>query len=251
VTGYLVKDDRAERYQSFLEERLAILKTDSGLDYRIEYGEIDEEDWAESWKAYFWPERVGKKLVVKPTWRSFEQRPDDIVIELDPGMAFGTGTHPTTALCLEMIEDHSTPRFSFLDIGTGSGILMLAAAKLGAKRLIGIDNDPVAVEVATQNLLKNHVEKKRFTILQNNLLEKVTGTFDMIVANILSPVIVELADHLKPFLKPDGLFIGSGIIEESKERVIEKIISVGFEIGEIKTRDGWVAISARLHGNKD
>jgi ribosomal protein L11 methyltransferase len=125
----------------------------------VTYARIDEQDWAEAWKAYFWPEKITDLIVVKPSWREYPAEPQEIVLEIDPGMAFGTGTHPTTSLCIRMIQTHLKPGDAFLDVGTGSGILMIAAAKLGAGTVCGVDNDEVAVTVAEKNLLANHIDR--------------------------------------------------------------------------------------------
>ena len=157
VSGYLPMDERLERRCKILEQALGETADRMGMVWRVSYRELDEQNWAESWKAFFWPQRIGRRIVVKPSWREFEPAPGDLVLDIDPGMAFGTGTHPTTSLCIELIEDHLAPGASLLDVGTGSGILMLAAAKLGAGRVCGGDRDELAVRIAAENLRRNGV----------------------------------------------------------------------------------------------
>ena len=157
ITAYLPEDGQLDARCRTLEKKLSLLKSDSGLIARISYKKRDDEDWANAWKAYFWPHRIGRRLVVKPTWREYKTEGNDLVIELDPGMAFGTGTHPTTALCATMIEKYLKKGDRFLDVGTGSGILMIAAAMLGADWVCGIDKDETAVTVAEANLKQNSI----------------------------------------------------------------------------------------------
>ncbi|MBW2592734.1 MAG: 50S ribosomal protein L11 methyltransferase, partial [Deltaproteobacteria bacterium] len=213
---------------------------------RIVCRKVDDEDWAESWKEYFWPEKISDRITVKPTWREYSARPDEIVLEIDPGMAFGTGTHPTTALCIRMIETCLQPGQSFLDIGTGSGILMIAAAKLGAGNLLGVDIDEVAVEVAQGNLHLNGIDPGIFQVVTGNLVDVVTKKFDLVMANIFSEVIVLLLDDIKKVMKKKGIFICSGIIDENRDKVLQKLAATGFDIRQIEIKESWVAITAVL-----
>ncbi|MEE9535801.1 MAG: 50S ribosomal protein L11 methyltransferase, partial [Desulfobacterales bacterium] len=183
VVGYFPKDRRVKRRCKVLEKRLALLKENSAILYRVSYKELAEEDWAEAWKAFFTPQKIGQKIVVKPTWCEYRADPDDIVLELDPGMAFGTGTHPTTALCINLIEDYLNRGDSFIDIGTGSGILMIAAALLGAGFVCGLDKDNVAIDVAAANLQLNGLDPQNYSLSTGNLLEGVKEKYDFIVAN--------------------------------------------------------------------
>ena len=185
-------------------------------------------------------------MVVKPTWREYEAGSDDIVIELDPGMAFGTGTHPTTALCLGMIEKYLKKGVAFLDVGTGSGILMIAAAKLGAGRLFGIDKDEVAIDIAAKNLEINHIDPRKFRLTTGNLGRQLTDSFDFVAANIFTPVILELLTDIPRLLTPGGVFLCSGIIRENQKSVLLAMAGLDFEILETATREEWVAIAGRL-----
>jgi ribosomal protein L11 methyltransferase len=246
VTGYIPKNELVARRCQSLEKELVRLAKENIHYYQIVYQEIDEEDWSESWKAYFRPEKIGKNIVVKPPWHDYDSKPGQMVLEINPGMAFGTGTHPTTSTCISLIEKYLKRGDSLLDVGTGSGILLIAAAKLGAGKVWGIDNDAVAVKIATENLLLNKVDTKKFKIIAGNLVEKVKDRFDLVVANILSEVILVLLDRIKTVLKENGIFIASGIVEKNKCLVIEKMQRLGFEILEIQTKENWVSIAGRL-----
>jgi ribosomal protein L11 methyltransferase len=245
VIGYLPKnpdlDARRQQLGRVLEGRGGV----AGIEYRIEEKEIDQEDWAESWKAYFWPEKVGERLVVKPTWRDYDAAKGEMVIEIDPGMAFGTGTHATTALCLRMIEHFLEPGARVLDVGTGSGILMIAAARLGAATVTGIDNDAVATQVAGENLRLNGIDPGTWRVSTADLVDAVTGPYDFVVANILSEVILTLLEDVGTVLRPGGIFLCSGIIEENRDAVERKMKAVGFTILETRDRASWVAIAGR------
>ncbi len=247
VTGYFPSNSSLSDKCLLLEAKLKELKIRSGISWHITYGEIDEKDWAESWKAFFWPVKIGKNMVVKPTWREYEPGQNDIILEIDPGMAFGTGAHATSALCISMIEKYLKPGDSFLDIGTGSGILMIAAAKLGAVRLLGTDTDEVAVGIAKENLLLNKIEEKRFNITVTSLVENVNERFDIVAANILTDVILNLLENISKNISKNGILICSGITEKNRDVVIEKMKLKGFEIIDTETSDGWVCIAGRAN----
>ncbi|MFP4158319.1 MAG: 50S ribosomal protein L11 methyltransferase [Desulfobacterales bacterium] len=245
VTGFLPEDGRLDESTRKLEQGLAELGSTLMAWYRVEYSEVEEQDWAESWKAHFHPVKISEGIVIKPTWRDYFPQNHETVIELDPGMAFGTGTHPTTAMCLRLIERFMKPGFRVLDIGTGSGILMVAAARLGAGMLLGVDNDPVAVGVAEENLLVNGVEKEKFKLNTGNLVDAVTGTWDLAAANILTATIVPMIPQIPSVLAPGAVFIASGILGINKDSVSEALEKSGFEILEILSEDEWIGIAAR------
>jgi len=246
VAGYFPKNRQANKQRRILEDRLAALKENFALRYRLSYKELDEEDWAEAWKAFFKPQKIGRKIVVKPTWCEYSADPGDIVLELDPGMAFGTGTHPTTALCINLIEDYLHDGDSFLDVGTGSGILMIAAVRLGADFVCGLDKDPMAIKVAAANLALNGVDSRKFSLRRGNLLSGIENKYDFIVANIFTHVILELMDNLHQALVKGGIFVCSGIFEKNKNLVNAGMKKMGFEILEIREQEEWAAIAGRL-----
>jgi ribosomal protein L11 methyltransferase len=246
VAGFFLSNSSLSNKCLALEEKLKRLESKSGISWQITYSEIDEKDWAESWKAFFWPVKIGKNLVVKPTWREYAPGKNDIILEIDPGMAFGTGAHPTSALCMSMIEKYLEPGNSFLDIGTGSGILMIAAAKLGATRLLGTDTDEVAAQIAKENLLLNKIGENRFDIKITSLVEDIYERFDIVAANILTDVILNLLENVSKNISKNGILICSGITEKNRGRVEEKMILKGFEIIDTEINDGWVCIAGRL-----
>lgn len=246
VTGYVPDSGESATQRRQLEKALVDLAERQQLDYCIAYRTVHEQDWAESWKAFFWPQEITRRIVVKPTWRDYTPRPDQLVIDIDPGMAFGTGTHPTTALCMAMLETHITPGVSVLDVGTGSGILLIEAAKLGAAHLAGIDSDPDAIHIARQNLARNAVSKQQYTLQCGHLLSMVNATYDIVVANILAEVILELLGQVGRVLKPGGIVICSGIIEAFRSAVLEKMAACGFSILDVQKQGDWVAIVGRI-----
>jgi ribosomal protein L11 methyltransferase len=245
VTGYLAVNDQVEEKICLLEKKLLALKSTDSVEYSIGYREMDDEDWAESWKEHFWPERLTERIVVKPTWREFEPGPGDLILEIDPGMAFGTGTHPTTASCVKMIEKYLKPGNRFLDVGTGSGILMIAAEKLGAASVTGIDMDETAVEIAEKNLVLNRIDASRYALYAGDLVSNIQDRFDLVAANILSEVIVRLLDDIGTVLAENGILICSGIVEKNSTKVIEKMKDVGIEIVEVFLKEGWATIAGR------
>ncbi|MFZ5569546.1 MAG: 50S ribosomal protein L11 methyltransferase [Thermodesulfobacteriota bacterium] len=248
VIGYFVLNESFEGRRLELEASLKRLADREGISTRVHYRQVDEEDWAESWKEFFWPEKITDRIVVKPTWRDYLPEPDAVVLEIDPGMAFGTGTHPTTAMCIRLIERHLRPGDDFLDVGTGSGILMIAAAKLGARSGLGIDHDETAVGIAAGNLSLNHIDPLRFSVAAGDLIQEVPRRFHLAAANILSEVVLTLLDSIGSALSDGGILICSGIAEERGGTVIAKMESVGFRVLEQLRDDGWTAIAGRLIG---
>ena len=246
ITGYFPQDGQADTRCKILESKLGQLKISHSLNYRLTYKEIDEQDWAHAWKAYFWPRKITPNIVVKPTWRDYRANGDEIIIELDPGMAFGTGTHPTTALCVALIEKYLPRNGTFLDVGTGSGILMIAAEKLGAESLCGIDKEELAVGIAAENLKLNKVDPAKYCLKSGNLIDEINESYDFIAANIFSHVIIKLLEDIKKVLTVGGIFVCSGIIDENKNAVISAMVETGFDIFETATKEEWVAIAGRL-----
>ena len=203
----------------------------------------EDEDWQNAWKAHFTLLKLGQHLVVKPSWIDHAPAPEDVVIELDPGMAFGTGYHPTTYTCLEAMERRLRPGMVVLDLGTGSGILTIAAVKLGAVRVVALDIDPVAVRAARQNFRRagilRHVTLAPGTVPHSLARE---GQFDLAVANISARGVKERAPFILPLLKPQGVFIASGIIDEQQQDVGDALLAVGFSQVEVLLREEWVTL---------
>ncbi len=246
VTGYMPADNRLDDRCRRLENAMQRLSESHPVQYRIVYKKIEEQDWAESWKQFFYPEEITPNIVVKPTWRDYAPKQGQQVIEIDPGMAFGTGTHPTTALCIQLLEKYIRSGQSVLDVGTGSGILLIAAARLGATRLTGVDMDPVAVDVARSNMTQNKIDPNRYNLFCGDLIDTVSDTYDVVVANILADVILDLLDSVTKTMQPGSLFICSGIIQAYREKVAQKMAACGFEIKDIQTRGEWVALAGCL-----
>ncbi len=248
IATYIPDTDSAPELLKKIKSKASALDQ-SGIKIRIATEAVDEEDWAESWKKFFHVTKITPNIIIKPEWRDYKIENNEVVIELDPGMAFGTGTHPTTALCIKMIEKSLKPDDSFLDVGTGSGILMIAAAKLGASYLLGIDNDEVAVDVAKKNLEKNKINHDEFEIRLNTIeeLNENNGKagFDIICANILAHVIIDILPAIKTILNPGGIAILSGIIKEKEKLVLSSIKENKLELIDIKYQEEWVAIAIK------
>ncbi|MEJ2658143.1 MAG: 50S ribosomal protein L11 methyltransferase [Desulfobacterales bacterium] len=245
VIGYLPCDDTLEKKRKSIEENLARLENQTGIQYRIFYFDVNETDWAESWKAFFQPEKITGGIVVKPTWREFSPNDKDIIIEIDPGMAFGTGTHPTTRMCVALIEKYLKKNDAFLDVGTGSGVLMIAAAKLGAGMIWGIDNDAVAVDIARQNLIQNQIPQSAFKIITGDLVDKTTKRFDLAAANLNTKMILNLLENIQNVLSPNGILICSGILESDKNKILDKMRQTGFKVIEILSDEEWISMVCR------
>ncbi len=213
-------------------------------EYEIFSEEVNENDWANEWKKYYKPTKVGNRFVIKPLWEEYEAKGDEIILNMDPGMAFGTGTHETTRLCLEAIEHYMKKDTRVFDIGTGSGILAIGASLLGAKDVVGVDLDIVAVDSAKENVKYNHLENVE--ILHGNLMDVVEGTADIIVANIIAEVILILIDDVKKMINKDGVFISSGIIREKEKMVTDALHEKGFSIKEVRREGEWVCIVSEV-----
>ncbi len=240
VSGYLPVDDRLEGRLDGLQVSLNALPTFGivGAGTELTLRTVEEADWANAWKAFYKPMRVGRRLLVTPPWEMPELGDGDIPLVIDPGMAFGTGSHPTTQLCLTALEDYVKPGMRVADIGTGSGILAIAASKLGASSVVATDVDPLAVKIAAENFAVNGVPVQAQE-------EFPAGTYDLVVANILADVIIGLSDPLAALVKPDGLLIASGIIDTRETDVRFAVEGAGFAPLETRRQAEWVALAFR------
>ncbi|UCD89128.1 MAG: 50S ribosomal protein L11 methyltransferase [Desulfobacterales bacterium] len=246
VIGYIEQDDNLKKNFQIIEQKVKRFEKENGIQCDMVCTEIDEIDWTESWKDYFWPKKVSARVVIKPVWRAYAWKKDEIVVEIDPGMAFGTGTHPTTCLCIMLIEKYLQAGDSFLDVGTGSGILMIAAAKLGARRVCGTDQDKIATGIARTNLSLNMIPEKDATVIHGNLATGVTESFDVIAANVSKKVVFMLLNDAKRLLNDNGVLIISGITEADEDVVLEKMRRLGFADIETATKEQWVAMACIL-----
>lgn len=238
---YIKPTENPNEAVSFLTERF----TSEQIPFEISTVKVKEEDWATEWKKYYHPIKVGKRLVVCPSWERYDLAEDEVMISLDPGMAFGTGTHDTTRLCMQLLEEHVTAQTTVLDMGCGSGILSIVAMLLGGKSAVGVDIDDTAVRVANENAAMNHVTEKT-TFLCGDLTDKVSGTFDLICANIVADVIIRLSPVIPQFLKQDGVFIASGIIAERADEVVSALEAIGLHIVKRAESGGWVALDCKF-----
>ncbi|MFC3418004.1 50S ribosomal protein L11 methyltransferase [Salinicoccus hispanicus] len=219
---------------------------DASNDITINTKEIDEEDWENEWKKYFHSFRVSEKFVIVPSWEleDYEFEADDKLIKLDPGMAFGTGDHPTTSMCLKMVEGVVQPHHKIIDVGTGSGILTIGAHLMGARDLKATDIDELSIKVARENLELNACEDD-VVLETGDLLKSESGQYDIIIANILAHIIDEMIDDAYTHLNAGGSFIASGIITEARDSIVDHMKHTGFKIEEILEDNGWVSIHAR------
>lgn len=242
VSAYFPLNFYAKKRAIAIKEALNThFKDRDDIVYTIDSYEYDEEDYENNWKKYLYPEHVSNRFVVKPTWREYEKIDDELVIELDPGRAFGTGSHPTTSLCLKMMEENICASDSVIDVGTGSGILMIAASLLGANEIYGTDIDELAISAAEENLELNNI--KNTQVLLGDLVSVVNGKkFDVVVANILADVLIILLNDISKVIKKGGKIIFSGIIEDKLEFMKKEIEKYGLEILEVKADKEWRAI---------
>ena len=222
----------------FIKQRL----TDLGIEFELTHEGVCEEDWADSWKQYYKPIKTGKRLVIVPIWEEYTPEEGETVVLMDPGMAFGTGTHETPRLCAGFVEKYTTEGCSVLDVGCGSGILAIAAAKVGAGNCFACDIDPVAVRVAKENTELNSTPNVKCEV--SDLLrqvERVEGGYNVIVANIVADIIIRLAPDVGEYLAEDGVFIVSGIIEERAGEVLTALDAAGYKVEDERYENGWYA----------
>ncbi|WP_307993747.1 50S ribosomal protein L11 methyltransferase [uncultured Intestinibacter sp.] len=247
IKTYIPEERNVLELIETVKARIALLPS-FGLDIgegSVSLSNVNESDWANEWKKYYKPTKVGKKIVVKPSWEEYEKQEGDLIIELDPGMAFGTGTHETTSMCIRELENYVDETKTVFDIGCGSGILAIAAAQLGAKEVVAGDLDEVAVKVSKENCEINNISDK-VVVKHGSLFEVVDSKADVIVANIIADIIKILAKDVSKFLKDDGVFISSGIILAKIDEVCQALEENGFEIVKVERLGEWSAIVSKL-----
>ena len=239
VHVYISPEENPAEAIVFLSERYNA----EGIAHEISTASCAEEDWINNWKKYFKPIPVGEKLLIRPVWEQEYDPQGRAVLNLEPGIAFGTGTHETTRLCLELLEKYVRPGCRLLDVGCGSGILSVAGLLLGAQSAVGVDIDELAVKTAVQNAELNGVAD-RFTGICGNLTDKVSGTFDVVAANIVADIIIELTASIEQFMRPDTVYLMSGIID-TREQDVLSVVEKKFDILDRREEKGWIALAAK------
>ncbi|SCJ79606.1 Ribosomal protein L11 methyltransferase [Anaerotruncus sp. 2789STDY5834896] len=237
---YIPEDQHPHEAVVFLTDRLQA----AGIEFAVGCSSIAEEDWAFGWKKYYHPLPIGDHLVVCPSWENYDKKPGEVVVTLDPGMAFGTGTHNTTKLCLELMQPVVKPGSTVLDIGCGSGILAVSALLCGADSALLCDIDATAVKVARENAALNGVED-RCQFIQGDLAAAVDQQYDLFFANIVADIIIRLLPDVRGHLKPGGRFIASGIVDVRRDEVLAAVAQNGLEVEQMAEDGGWVALLCR------
>lgn len=204
--------------------------------------ELQDEDWSDTWKQYFHTEKPGERVVIKPTWEEYAPQGDEVVIELDPGAAFGTGTHATTSMCIRQLEKLVKPGMTVFDVGTGSGILSIISAKLGAKNIQAVDYDDSVLKIVEENLEQNNVQDI-ISVAQSDLMQNVHGKAELVIANIIADIIIRLFDQLDEHLEKGGTLLTSGIIEDRIEDVLAAAEKHGYGVVERLENKGWACIT--------
>lgn len=239
---YISPEENPQEAVSFIKERLEA----EGIEYSIELANCAREDWENNWKQYFKPINVGNKLIIRPIWVDDYDAGDRKVLNLEPGIAFGTGTHETTRLCLEALENYITPDTHMLDVGCGSGILSVAGMLLGAKDVTGVDIDKLAVKVAIENGKLNGFGYPEYNMIVGNLIDRVSGKYSVVTANIVADAIIMLTPDVKKFLSEDAVYIVSGIIDIREDEVLSCLSENGFTIINRRSENGWVCLECKL-----
>lgn len=233
---YLDPQENPMEAMAFLKERYAAV----GISCEVAADTVCEQDWANQWKQYFKPLKVGDRLLICPTWETAENPDNRLVLSIDPGMAFGTGGHDTTRMVLEAMQPYLKENSTVLDVGCGSGILSIAALLLGAQSATGVDIDALAVKTAVENGVLNGMTAPRYTVLEGDLVDKISGTYEVVLANIVADAIKALSPAIPAFLKPDGVYIVSGIIAERGDEVAACLKECGLNIIERHEHGGWL-----------
>lgn len=246
VSAYYADDEKLEKRLAEIDEQLALIEERIGK-YRFgntRFRKVSEQDWANEWKQYFHVTHVGKSLVIKPSWEKYAPKEGEHVIEIDPGMAFGTGTHHTTNMMMERLEKVITPDSTVFDVGTGSGILAIAAAMLGAKSVKAVDIDGVAVRVAKENVADNGLSEQ-IEVREGDLLHGTEGKADVIIANIIADIVIMLLQDIPQKLNDNGVLLASGIIEERMPDVEAAAQAQGLYVDAVDHRGGWVVMQMK------
>lgn len=238
---YISPEENPAEAISFLKERF----TSENLPFEIDENLCKNADWENNWKKYFKPMPVGERLLIHPIWEEKYEAGNRAVLHLEPGLAFGSGTHDTTRQCLENIEKYAYPGKTMLDIGCGSGILSVSGLLLGVDSAVGIDIDPLAVKTARENGETNGFTEPQYTVLQGSMTDKVTGKFDIIAANIVADIVIMLCKDVKQFLKEDGVFITSGIIIPREQDVLDAFEENGLQVIARHESGGWLCFEAK------
>ena len=242
VHVYISPEESPAEAVAYLRERL----TAAGIAHEIDLSDCVKEEWENNWKQYFHTMEIGKRLVIKPKWEAYDNKDGKTVLSIEPGLAFGSGTHETTRLCLQTLEPYITPETTVLDIGCGSGILSVAALLLGAKRAVGVDIDSLAVKTARENGAENGFSEPKYTVYCGNLADKVQGKFDVVVANIVADVIILFCKDVGRFLNDGGVFITSGIIDTREQDVLDAFQKYGFSVKARHSENGWVCFECEV-----
>ncbi len=233
---YIAETDNALEAVEFLKERLKA----SGIDCKVTAIGVDDSNWNENWKKHFHTTEIGEKLAIVPSWEEYENKDNRTLLHIDPGAAFGTGTHATTSLCLKLLENYVDKDIEMLDIGCGSGILAIASVLLGAKKAIGVDIDAQSVKTARENAEINKISDKT-EFIHGDLADKVSGKYKVVCANIVADIIIRLFENVSDFMEETSVLIISGIIDLRKDDVLEKAKEFGFEVIEEEYKDNWCA----------
>lgn len=238
---YVNPEENPMEAASFVKDRLDC----EGIEHSITISDCRVEDWQNNWKQYFHPMPIGEKLLIRPVWVDDFDAGNRKVLNIEPGLAFGTGSHPTTKLCLETLEEYVNTDTKVLDIGCGSGILSIASLLLGAKSALGVDIDSLAVKTSMANAKENGFEPPVFNAVQGNLSDRVSGKFNLIVANIVADIIIDFNTQVGSFLMDDGVYITGGIIENREDEVLYSFAQNGFEIIERRENNGWLVFALK------
>lgn len=238
VTAYFAKDEKFDGKFKIINERFLNLQKEFKGDYKeILCKNVKDEDWENSWKAYFHTEKIGDKTVIRPPWENYEPKENEVIVAIDPGAAFGTGQHPTTALAIRALEQYVKNTSTVFDIGTGSGVLAISAAKLGAKNIVAMDYDSTAARIARENAALNNITNMNIGV--SDLFQNFSGTADIIVANIIADIILRLLPDVPSRLNDKGIFIAGGIIDERLDEILNAVKDANLKIISVEHKAGW------------